>query len=284
MKVYIQTDLEGCAGFCFYQDFEDRSMENVQHCRRMCQLLTDEVNAAVRGACEAGADEILVNDNHGSGYNILFEQLDPRCRIIHGRNCSGPHWLPLFDDSFDALVLIGMHAMGETENAVAPHSKWEVNGGEIYLSEASMAAAVAGDYGVPTVFLSGDDKLTDEVRAKIPGVEFAVVKESIGSYMAVSLIPSEAHKRIQEGVRKGLGQIGSMPPYIVEGPVTLQLLDSPGHLPPLPPVLPEPVKDSIINAALVTALNRMPWNKFNTKLPDGFQYPSGKISVPKPAS
>lgn len=79
MKIYVQTDIEGVAGFCFRENRANPSEENVRHRYRMYQLLTDEVNAAVRAAFDSGADEVIVNDNHGSGYNILFEQLDPRC-------------------------------------------------------------------------------------------------------------------------------------------------------------------------------------------------------------
>ena len=145
MKIYIETDIEGVAGFCFFENRADKGYENIQHRHRMHRLLTDEVNAAVRAAFDSGADDVLVKDGHGSGYNIIFENLDPRCRIIHGRNCSGPHWLPLLDASCEALVLVGMHAMGGTPNAILPHSKWKVNGGAMYLSEGSMAAAIAGD-------------------------------------------------------------------------------------------------------------------------------------------
>jgi len=180
MKVYIQTDLEGCAGFCFYQDFQDKSPEAYCHYHRMCRLLTNEVNAGVKAAFDSGAKEVIVNDSHGSGYNIIFEELDPNCEVIHGRNCSGPHWLPLLDSSFDALVLIGMHVMEGTEKAIAPHSKWEVNEGEIFMSEASMAAAIAGDYDIPTVFVSGDNKLIEEVKEKIHNIETATVKRALG--------------------------------------------------------------------------------------------------------
>ena len=72
MKIYIQTDIEGVAGFCFFENRADKSYENIQHRHRMYQLLTDEVNAAVKAAFDSGADEVLVNDSHGSGYNLLF--------------------------------------------------------------------------------------------------------------------------------------------------------------------------------------------------------------------
>ena len=105
MKVYIQTDIEGVAGFCFYEDRRNPSAENLDHRKRMRKLLTDEVNAAVKAAFDSGADEVFVNDSHGSGYNILFEELDPRCRIIHGRGFSANIWLPKLDSSIDAMVM-----------------------------------------------------------------------------------------------------------------------------------------------------------------------------------
>ena len=157
VKLYIQTDIEGIAGYVFFENRADQSFENHQHRQRMRVLLTGEVNAAVRAAFDGGADTVIINDSHGSGYNIIFEDLEPRCEIIHGRNCSGPHWLPELDGSFDAMLLVGMHAMAGTENAILPHSMWDVNDGELYLGEGGMAAAIAGDLGVPKIFVSGDD-------------------------------------------------------------------------------------------------------------------------------
>ena len=124
MKVYIQTDIEGVAGFCFFEQRRRSEYEVIEHRHRMYRLLTAEVNAAVRAAFDAGADEVIVNDSHGSGYNILFEELDSRCRIIHGRNCSGPHWLPLLEGS-DAMLLVGMHAMAGTPRNRKSHKKPE---------------------------------------------------------------------------------------------------------------------------------------------------------------
>ena len=277
MKVYVQTDLEGCAGFVFFQDFQDKSPEAFRHYDRMCRLLTNEVNAAVKAAFDSGAAEVIVNDSHGIGYNIIFEELDPRCEIIHGRNCSGPHWLPLLDSSFDALVLVGMHAMEGTEKAITPHSKWEVNDGEIYMSEASMAAAIAGDYGIPAVFVSGDDKLTSEVKEKITNIETAVVKTSLAAYQAKSLIPAKACELIYEGVKAGIANRDKIKPYFIKGPVKLQLLDNKGHIPPLKPIIPEAIGGDTIDEAFMNFERAMPWTKFDVNVPDGFQYPSLEI-------
>ena len=275
MKIYIQTDIEGIAGFCFFENRKDSSIENFNHRQRMRRLLTNEVNAAVKAAFEDGSDEVIVNDNHGSGYNILFEDLDPRCRIIHGRNGSGPEWLPLLQGS-DALLLVGMHAMGGTPVSITPHSLWKANEGALYLSEGSMAAAVAGDLGIPTVFVSGDDKITAELKDKIPDIEALAVKQALSPYMACSMIPARSCDLIHEGVRSALQRRNRIAPYVVPGPVTLTLLDAPGHVPPLQEIIPA-VTANTMTEAFKKFYETIPlekrWYKKNLQLPDGFIYP-----------
>ena len=275
MKIYIQTDIEGIAGFCFFENRKDTSIENFHHRQRMRRLLTNEVNAAVKAAFEEGADEVIVNDNHGSGYNILFEDLDPRCKIIHGRNGSGPEWLSLLEGS-DAMLLVGMHAMGGTPVSITPHSLWKANDGALFLSEGSMAAAVAGDLGIPTVFVSGDDKITAELMEKIPDIEALAVKQALSPYMACSMIPSRSCDLIHEGVRSALRRRDRIVPYVVPGPVTLTLLDAPGHVPPLQEIIPA-VTAKTMTEAFKIFFETIPldkrWYKNNLQLPDGFIYP-----------
>jgi len=273
MKVYIQTDIEGIAGFVFFENRADQTPEGFHHRQRMRKLLTAEVDAAVKGAFEAGANEVLVSDSHGSGYNIIFEDLDPRCEIIHGRNCSGPHWLPEFDSSCDALVLIGMHAMGGTPGALLSHSHWVVNGGALHLSEASMACALAGCRGVPSVFISGDQYVVAEVSEKIPSIRSAVVKKSLGAYIARCLMPAKSCEMIRSGVKSALKSRRKIKPFRIDGPICLNLLDSPKHSPPLKLVLEKDVEGADMEGAFTKAVLSFPWNKFNVDLPDGFVYP-----------
>ena len=272
MKIYIQTDIEGVAGFCFFENRRSRDYEVINHRYRMYKLLTAEVNAAVRAAFDAGADEVVVNDNHGSGYNILFEELDPRCRIIHGRNCSGPHWLPVLDESFDAMLLIGMHAMGGTPCSITPHSLWKVNGGKLCLSECSMAAAIAGDLGVPAVMVSGDDKIAEEMRSKIPGIVVAEVKQALSPYQACSMVPQAACELIYEKAKAAIAMCKAIKPYKLEGPLSLVLQDSGDHCPPLND-LGETVTADTITEAFFKFEKNMQWTSFDTQLPDGFSYP-----------
>lgn len=275
MKVYIQTDIEGVAGFCFFENRKSKDTECINHRYRMYQLLTDEVNSAVKACFDAGAAEVIVNDNHGSGYNILFEQLDERCQIIHGRSGTGNDWLEFFDETFDALVIVGAHAMAETPCAITPHSKWCVNNGEIYLSEASMAAALAGDKNVPTVMASGDDKIGSELLAKMPDLEFAQVKRAISPYLACSMIPKAACKLIYEKVRSGLARRNEIKPYKVAGPVNLILFDSDDHSPPLK-TYGEAVSAPTISEAFKLFGRQLPWSKKGLQYVDGFQFPQEK--------
>ena len=227
MKVYINTDIEGVAGWVFYGSYSN-DMVNIRHLERMNRLLTNEVNAAVKACFDSGADEVYVNDNHGPTYSIIFEDLDPRCRIIHGRAGYFPAWLPLLDESFDAAIGIGMHAMAGTPGAVCPHSYWHVtlgNGDKIALSECTMFAALAGEKGVPLVAISGDDKIAVEVNKKIPGCKMAIVKEGLAAQNACSLIPSHACEIIAEKVKAGLAARDTIKPFKLNGPYKLNVSD-----------------------------------------------------------
>ena len=44
-----------------------------------------ETNAAVEGAFDGGATEVVVNDSHGSMYNLSPEAIDRRARLVQGR-------------------------------------------------------------------------------------------------------------------------------------------------------------------------------------------------------
>ena len=71
MKVYIQFDFEGVAGFVI-RDNQDRNIPTVlDRIRRFMKIATQEVSAAVNGAFDAGADEVIVWDSHGEGNTLL---------------------------------------------------------------------------------------------------------------------------------------------------------------------------------------------------------------------
>ncbi|MGH9823509.1 MAG: M55 family metallopeptidase, partial [Blastocatellia bacterium] len=155
LKVYISADMEGVAGVSTWSVQglpPGREYEQFRH------LLTKEVNAAIQGAYDAGATEVLVSDGHGDAQNIDVEELDPRVRLIR----AWPRPLQMMqsiDDTFDAVVFIGYHAGEGEADAVLAHTfsgKETVKLNGMIVPEAGFNAAIAGEFGVPVVFISGD--------------------------------------------------------------------------------------------------------------------------------
>ena len=162
MKIFISADIEGVCGV-----FHTRQTgENSSEYERAKKLLTEEVNAAIEGALEAGAEEILVNDSHGSMRNIILEDLNPAARLISGF----PKPLVMMegiDNSFDGALLIGYHAMSRTRGILANtingftfHSI-KMNG--VAYGETEINAALAAHFHVPVIMASGDDDLGEEI-------------------------------------------------------------------------------------------------------------------------
>ena len=233
MNLYIHTDIEGVAGMVHFEKRDDDTLRNWSIRQRMFRLLTDEVNASIEGALDAGVDgQILVNDAHGSGYSIIFEDLNPAARIIHGPLTRQPFWTPKLDDSFDALFCVAQHAMAGS-NGVLAHSCWCVNE-EYWFGEGGMAMALAGYYDVPGVLITGDDTVCGQCQDLVPGMEAAVVKEALSPFNAVSMTPPEAQQTIRDAARKAIERVGEIEPFKIEGPYSIGLVSGPGQIPESP--------------------------------------------------
>lgn len=221
MKIYLMTDLEGVAGVWKWEDRDDQSPENLDYRMRCRRLLTAEVNAAVAGFFDGGATEVIVNDGHGAGSTIDVEHLDERVTIIHGRE--RPFWLPGLDETCAATALVGAHAKAGTPRGNLCHSmnrqirNYSFNG--ISHGEIGMQAMIAGHYGVPMVFLSGDVHACREVESFIPGIVTAAVKEGLSEYSAAALSPKAACALIYEKAKASMGQVGKIAPYTIPGPL-----------------------------------------------------------------
>ena len=122
---------------------------------------TREADAAARGLFEAGATQVIVWDNHNGSLNLHYDDLDRRCDIALGVGFE--HRFPGLDDTFSGVVLVGYHAMDNTEDAVIAHSfssasyqYMKVNGQEV--GEMAIDAAMAGAHGVLIICVASDDK------------------------------------------------------------------------------------------------------------------------------
>ncbi|HLW86661.1 MAG TPA: M55 family metallopeptidase [Candidatus Sulfotelmatobacter sp.] len=221
LKVLISADMEGVGGVSAWDVQADSKGREYEQFRR---LMTLEVNAAIAGAADAGATEFLVVESH-SGWDIDMELLDKRARLIRG----WPRPLDMvqgIDSTFDAVVFVGYHAREGAAEAVLAHTDTgtivvKLNGVEV--PEAGFNAAIAGDFGVPVVFLSGDQTACQEARALLGPIETAEVKHAIGFYSAEMLPPNESQRLIREGVRRGVERRAEIKPYKISHPVKLEI-------------------------------------------------------------
>jgi D-amino peptidase len=191
--------------------------------------MTGEVRAACEGAKSAGAGTILVNDSHWNMRNIIHEELPPDVILIRGA------MKPLsmnqgLDASFDAAAFVGYHAPGGTQNAVLDHTYTDATLYEVRIngqkcSEARLNAAVAGTFGVPVVFLSGDQHACADAREFLPWAETVEVKQAIGRYAAASLSPEQSRGAIREGVARAVHDAPKrgVKPYRFEPPISLEI-------------------------------------------------------------
>lgn len=224
LKVYISVDGEGVGGISTWSKQSSPEGADYEQFRR---LMTLEVNAAILGAYDAGATEILVSDSHWDGQNLDPELLDRRVRVVRG----WPRPLGMMqgvDETFSAVVFVGYHASEGQMNAILSHTEdderiFEVKLNDIPVPEAGLNAAIAGDFGVPVVFVSGDQATVDEARRLLGPIATAAVKTGISFYSGTMLHPEESRRMIREGVKQGLERRLQSKPYKVAHPVKLEV-------------------------------------------------------------
>lgn len=223
MKIFISADIEGVSGVATNQQLKTPS-----EYQRFRKLMTQDVNAAIEGAFNGGATEVVVADGHGNMSNIIIEDLDPRARLITGSNrvmCQ----LEGLDESFDGIMFVGHHGReGGSERTIISHSlagicvnEFRINGDVV--GETEMNARVAGAFGVPAIFISGDDAYVSEVQATLPEVEGAVVKRGIDRFAAELLHPIKAQEIIREKAEAAVKKAKSVQPLKIDGPVTFEI-------------------------------------------------------------
>lgn len=221
MRIFISADIEGVAGVVTPQQGTPGNPEY----ERARRLMTDEVNAAIAGAIEGGANHVLVNDSHGPMVNLIVEELDPRAECIIGRPKAAMMAAGL-DASFHGVFFTGYHS-GAGRHGVLSHTvsgfafqALRVNG--IDCAEATLYGAYAGSLGVPVAMLTGDDQLAAQCLPLFPGAEMVVVKHALGHRAARALSPAMARARIREAAEHAVRTLAGCTPYTIPGPCRLE--------------------------------------------------------------
>jgi D-amino peptidase len=220
-RVLISVDMEGVAGVASW----DQVIRGGHGYVRAQELMTEETNAAVRGAFAGGADEVLVNDSHGTMDNLIHERLDPRARLIFG----APRASCMVQGvrRGDALaVFVGYHAPAGEEGVLAHtfsahFTELRINGEP--MSEGEVNGLYCASLGVPVGVLSGDDQICAIAAKAFPGIRTVEVKRAEGFTATDSLHPTLARQRIEAAVAEAVAHADELHPPAVPEAMVLEV-------------------------------------------------------------
>ena len=224
MRVYISMDAEGISGIYKLAQVMPGHTE-YDYARK---LMASDINAAVAGACDAGAENVFVCDAHNGGDNLHITDLDERTILCSGAD--RPFTMAEGCDlGYDAALLIGYHtrkgSKGVISHCYAYGSMVEMRINGKIASEYELIGYMIGYYGVPVVFLSGDDIVTADARQNVPGIHTVETKRCISNGAAACLHPNVTGRRIREEVKNALLNLKAdgIKPMHIDGDITIDV-------------------------------------------------------------
>jgi D-amino peptidase len=231
MKILIACDMEGITGVVNWDQVTSSHAEYP----RFRRLMTQDANAAIRGAFDGGATEVIVADGHGGGTNILIEELDPRARL-NSSNAAPYSMMQGISETINGVIFVGYHARQGSPMAICDHTYSSKCVANLWLNDAlvgefGLNGALAGYYGVPVIMVSGDQTACAQTVELLGSVENAVVKQATGRFSAECLPPEVSQKLISDAARRAVSNLkrGHAPePFIIDTPVlvTVDLMTS----------------------------------------------------------
>lgn len=216
--------MEGTAGVCSWMQCDPANRTEYPVYRR---YMMQEVRAAIEGARNAGAGEVVVNDSHWDMRNVLWDELPGDVRVISGSRKPGSMTQGM-QAGFAGAFFTGYHAASGVQNGVLAHtytsdSIYNVRMNGTPCSEALLNAAMAGQYGIPLLLLSGDSVVCAHVKEHMPWVRTVEVKEGIGHYSTLSLTPKAAQALLREGAAAAVKDAARARLFTFGSPVTMEL-------------------------------------------------------------
>jgi D-amino peptidase len=223
VKVFISSDIEGTAGIVDWGQVLQGSHEY----ELGRSLLEAEVNAAIAGALEGGATEIVVNDSHHTMQNLRPDRLAGRASLVSGAH-KPLYMMEGLDASFGCAFLVSYHGSISAEHATLSHTYnpgaiWHVELNGAVVGESAINMLVARHHGVPVALVTGDDATAAETSRFAPGVEAVVVKRSITRFAAESVHPEVARELIRAGARAAVERAATLAPPAIELPARLDV-------------------------------------------------------------
>ncbi len=237
LKVYVSTDLEGASGV--YKFAQTREPGTPLY-REACEYLMGDIAAVVAGLRQAGVEEIIVLDGHGS-QAFLPHLMAPGAKYITGK--PRPDVLAGLDRSCSGMIMLGFHAMMGTPDGVLCHTqssrtenRYWYNGVES--GEMAQEAALGGYFGVPPIMVTGDEATCREARKFFgPECVTVAVKKGLAREAAMLYPFDETRKALYEGAKRAVAAIPKCKPYRLDLPIKAKkqylILGEPGSKPKL---------------------------------------------------
>src|SRR5690242_8830365 len=112
-RIFIVTDMEGVGGV---NNADEQLLPGQRRYDESRHLLTGELNAAIQGAIDGGATEVVVWDGHDGSRSLSIDEIDRRARLIQGRPTPANYYLS--DRAYDGILFVGQHAMAGAKGGV----------------------------------------------------------------------------------------------------------------------------------------------------------------------
>ena len=206
IRILVYHDMEGLAGQDDWRTFTFRHPAQYAEGQKM---LAADLNAVVAGLFAGGATQVDVVDAHGSGNpepDVRRDLLDPRAKQVFREQSFEPYVDLTAPNLYDAVVAVAMHAKtgsrGFASHTITMGMDVLLNGKSI--TESEIVAYSWGRVGVPMIFVSGDDRLRDDLSV-MPWIEYVVTKKATSASTVdlrpVDVVHAEMRERAARAVR-----------------------------------------------------------------------------------
>lgn len=218
MKAWLSVDMEGISGLVRWADVTASGMD-FQRNRR---FMTGDANAAIAGAFQGGASEVVVEENHGVEElcDLVLDEIDPRCTVIRGAGRPLATTMAGLTTQIGVVLFVGHHARAGSSPGIMAHTVSyerfrEVRVAGAPVGESEIMTIRAGELGVPAGLVTGDQVVCAELAKRAPWVQTVCVKRALSNAAAEVIPPERTRALIAEGARRAVERAlrGELRPY-----------------------------------------------------------------------
>ncbi|MFG2337944.1 M55 family metallopeptidase [Streptomyces yangpuensis] len=229
MKILISADMEGATGVTWPADV----LPGTPQWERCRSMFTSDVNAAVLGFYDGGADRVVINEAHWTMRNLLLERLDARAEMLTGRHKALSMVEGVQRGDVDGVAFVGYHTGAGSEGVLA-HTYLANSITGVWLngtraSEGLLNAHVVAEYGVPVILVTGDDLTCVDAAGYAPRAVTVAVKDHVSRYAAVCRTPARTAADIRAAAKEATALAVRYEPA-PGGPYTVELEFDAEHL------------------------------------------------------